>query len=245
MTENKSTSSRKIQNPSAWSRGLFSFQVDGARGAVNPSTWTKINKLFIENSTSKQEETSMKHKLSTTIALVVLTVALAASTARAQTVANGPYYANPSWDQTLPVATRFIVLSNFASNAVLDRETGLVWERSPSTTPINWTLGQGRCTRLKLGSRRGWRFPTIQELASLVDLTVAAPGTYLPAGHPFLHVGNNYWSSTTPSDTLNRAWIVGFQTVDFDGDGGAMGSSDKSDALLTWCVRGGEGVNPQ
>ena len=38
----------------------------------------------------------------------------------------GPYYAMPSWDQTLPAATRFIVLTNMGSEAVLDRETGLV-----------------------------------------------------------------------------------------------------------------------
>ena len=38
----------------------------------------------------------------------------------------GPYYATPSWNQQLPAATRFIVLTNWASAAVLDRETGLV-----------------------------------------------------------------------------------------------------------------------
>ncbi len=48
-------------------------------------------------------------------------------------VANGPYYATPSWDQSLPVTTRFVVLTNFASDAVLDRETGLVWEKAPSS----------------------------------------------------------------------------------------------------------------
>lgn len=58
--------------------------------------------------------------------------ALAVSPAVAQTTGNGPYYATPSWDQTLPSNTRFIVLSNFGGQAVLDRETGLVWEKSPS-----------------------------------------------------------------------------------------------------------------
>src|SRR5262249_1422566 len=33
------------------------------------------------------------------------------SAARAQTVAAGPYYATPSWDQTIPAATRFVLLS--------------------------------------------------------------------------------------------------------------------------------------
>ena len=43
----------------------------------------------------------------------------------------GPYYAEPAWAQKLPAATRFVVLTNWKSQAVLDKETGLVWERSP------------------------------------------------------------------------------------------------------------------
>ena len=118
----------------------------------------------------------MKHKLSTSLGLMVLLMmALAASPAKAQTVAPGPYYANPSWDQQLPAATRFIVLSNWSSAAVLDRETGLVWEKSPlspsggETGRRTWLSAQNRCNTLNLGNRKGWRLPTLQELASLID----------------------------------------------------------------------------
>lgn len=45
---------------------------------------------------------------------------------------NGPYYAEPSWDQKLPAATRFVVLMDWNNEAVLDRETGLVWEQAPA-----------------------------------------------------------------------------------------------------------------
>ena len=48
-------------------------------------------------------------------------------TARAPTITNGPYYAMPSWDQTLPAATRFVVLSNFANQAVLDSRPLFCW----------------------------------------------------------------------------------------------------------------------
>src|SRR5215813_9983343 len=101
----------------------------------------------------------------------------------AQTTAPGPYYATPSWDQTLPASTRFIVLSNMSNAAVLDRETGLVWEQSPSTHSFIWEEAQRRCNGLTTGGRLGWQLPTLQELASLLDPTVAPPGIRLPAGH--------------------------------------------------------------
>ena len=60
--------------------------------------------------------------------LVVAMLAVAVGSADAQTTAVGPYYATPSWDQKLPCSSasncpRFIVLSNWNSEAVLDRET--------------------------------------------------------------------------------------------------------------------------
>ena len=65
----------------------------------------------------------------------------AAAPVAAVTTASGPYYATPSWDQQLPASTRFVVLSNWidaahplGGAAVLDRETGLVWEQSPDAT---------------------------------------------------------------------------------------------------------------
>jgi PEP-CTERM motif len=72
----------------------------------------------------------------TIVSPFVLAFMLASPSARAQTTAVGPYYATPAWDQTLPCSApnncpRFIVLSNMNSEAVLDRESGLVWERSP------------------------------------------------------------------------------------------------------------------
>src|SRR5580704_13425546 len=110
----------------------------------------------------------MRHKLFCTFGLVVLALCgLAASPAGAATAA-GPYYANPSWDQTLPSDIRFIVLSNMNSDAVLDRETGLVWEKSPSASSVDWVSAHDHCNQLIVGNRKGWRLPTVQELASLV-----------------------------------------------------------------------------
>ena len=121
-------------------------------------------------------------------------MSLGFSSATAQTVANGPYYATPSWDQTLPVATRFIVLSNFNSEAVLDRETGLVWERTPSAVGTFTQSDANRhCQHLTTGGRMGWRMPQTAELFSLLDPAqinnnFGQPAA-LPTGHPFVGTG--------------------------------------------------------
>ena len=118
----------------------------------------------------------MRHGLLYALGLAVLGwSSLAASPAAADSV--GPYYATPSWDQTLPASTRFIVLSNFNSHAVLDRETGLVWERDPvSAHPFAvsgiWEAATTICRQVWTGGRAGWRLPALNELASLFDPSV-------------------------------------------------------------------------
>ena len=188
----------------------------------------------------------MKHGLFFALQVVLFAMmSVAAIPGVAQTTSNGPYYATPAWDQklqcdTLATCPRFIVLSNWNSDAVLDRETGLVWERSPSTTStFTWEDAQTHCNQLNVGNRKGWRLPTIQELASLVDPTQSNPA--LPAGHPFSNVLSfvPYWSATTGATDASRAWVVLF------GSGDVVSGFPKSLTGLAWCVRGGQGVDPQ
>ncbi len=132
----------------------------------------------------------------------------------AQTTANGPYYATPSWEQTLPSATRFIVLSNFNGAVVLDRNTGLVWERSPGALEV-WSNSRGICAGKNVGGQWGWRLPAFTELASLMDVN-ATSIPLLPPGHPFnvpaSFFGQNFifWSATTSVTDPQQAWAVFF-----------------------------------
>jgi hypothetical protein len=182
----------------------------------------------------------MKHGLIHAFGFVTATfLALGAGSAVADSV--GPYYATPSWDQTLPASTRFVVLSNFNSQAVLDRETGLVWEKSPSTSAVNWFVASFHCIDLNSGGRTGWRLPTIQELLSLVDRSVPPPGPTLPSGHPFTNVQSSfYWSATSRDLNATDAWAVGF----VNGDELSFGKSGVG-GNLAWCVRGGQGPDAQ
>jgi hypothetical protein len=171
---------------------------------------------------------------------------LPAAQANAEAIANGPYYAMPAWDQTLPANGRFIVLSNFANAAVLDKETGLVWERLPGDhdgsgvidtgDSVTQVVAEGRCNRLTVGSRMGWRLATLQELLSLIDGDPAnASSPRLPPGHPFLGVqasgalGTAYWTS----------WDAGAAVSFTSGVINFFGSALTN---LGWCVRGGSAI---
>ena len=190
----------------------------------------------------------MKHKLTTTLGLVFFMMSpFVAGTAGAQTVSAGSYLADASWDQTLACTTlancpRFTVLSNMNSAAVLDRHTGLVWERAPSSPPLQFAGGQAAafCNNLSLGNRKGWRLPTLQELSSLVDADPANQ-TFLrlPPGHPFRSVQPtaHYWAATLGNPNV-FVWTVFF----FDGSSSA---EIEIASHLVWCVRGGSGRDVQ
>jgi hypothetical protein len=150
----------------------------------------------------------------------------------------------PAWNQQLSAvggcsSPRFDCVLN--DTAVLDRETGLVWERDPAATTANWTTSIEACQDLLLGFgvgnvRYGQRLPSTEEFQSLFDLSTDA----LPDGHPFtvvaVDISPQYWTSTTVAGTATSAWVVQPLAP------GAT-SGDKRTALRHWCVRGGAGLD--
>ncbi len=145
----------------------------------------------------------------------------------------------PTWSQILPGPARFELV--MGGEAVLDKETGLVWEKSPDTSKTDWSLAVGLCIGKIVGGRKGWRLPFIEELESLKD-----PAQFLPAlsaGHPFVNVqlnignGDAYWSATTEITNSNLALVGQFIT------GLGPGFDNKSNlSHFYWCVRGGHGL---
>jgi hypothetical protein len=173
------------------------------------------------------------------IFVIVATLALAASAGaeNSTTVDQSTQPHLKSWSNIIPNANRrFIVLADFNNEAVLDRETGLVWERAPLGSPMNWYDAVRTCWTHTAGGRMGWHLPTIEELASLVDPAAAASGLALPPGHPFQNIQPSaYWSTTTdvrPQFLPSQAWEVRFHV-------GSTGDAGKDNSDYRWCVRGG------
>src|SRR4030042_2732805 len=113
-------------------------------------------------------------------------------------------YTRPVWDMfdktfvDWPDNPRFAVCDNgttqTSDDMVLDKETGLVWDRDLSgrwgNTRVELKVAHSLCNELANAGRLGWRLPTLWELSSLVDRSHWNPA--LPGGHPFINVQSGY-----------------------------------------------------
>ena len=195
----------------------------------------------------------MKRALTYAGGIIAFAVGLVAATASAQTFSNGPYYATPSWDQTLPASTRFIVLTNFNNEAVLDRETGLVWQRSPmSSTVAGYSNAVQVCASTNIGERQGWRVPHLSEFESLMDNTVTSQPTF-PPGHPFTGFPTSggtvpflFWTDTSTGAGTGRHFCPGYGRRASDGSVTQINGDciDNISAERLFCVRGPGNTGP-
>lgn len=146
----------------------------------------------------------------------------------------------PAWYRILPSAQRFLLV--MGDQAVLDLETGLVWERHPQNPygPPDFVGAVQYCANLDLGGRKGWHLPTIEQLTSLIDTSVTG-SPKLPSGHPFIGVSTDGFYYTLPPG-FNWGVSVGLVYLE-TGQAGisfSPGCTDGGCGLEhQWCVRGG------
>jgi hypothetical protein len=146
------------------------------------------------------------------------------------------------WDANHPSSSRFVVLKAFHNQAVLDKNTGLVWEQAPASDFIGtFSEATDYCVNKTVGGTRGWRLPSVAELASLIDPSLSAP---LVPTNVFSGLqgtsSTGYWSATTVADNPDKAWRVLFSTDAVPGSGHKSGNNHFPGVFLshTWCVRG-------
>jgi len=101
--------------------------------------------------------------------------------------------------------------------AVLDKQTGLVWEEVPDFTSRTWTDATRYCANKTVRGTIGWRLPSTVELRSVQDHSMALSTV---SGNVFSDLQSTiYWSTSTPAK---------FPISD-----------DTSYTFPAWCVRGG------
>ena len=143
----------------------------------------------------------------------------------------------PSWSQTLS-ATGGCTSQRFAcvlgGAGVLDKETGLVWDKNPEADQA-WLTARAGCRNAVIGNRKGWSLPTLNELQSLVE-----PGSNpkVPPGNPFSVILTTsldfYWTATENPADSSMAWTIGF----FSGNH-VEKAKDETSGRHTLCVRSG------
>jgi hypothetical protein len=120
---------------------------------------------------------------------------------------------------------------------VVDRVTGLTWQRTLSTGMYTQAQAVAYCTGLTLGGQGGWRLPSVIELVSIADDTAArfdsTTSTFYPAIDQVAFPttpGENFWT-TTPAEGLSaQNWTVDFHT-------GQTSSNDVMTLYRARCVR--------
>jgi hypothetical protein len=164
-----------------------------------------------------------RHRFAVAIAVASATLALAEAASAIDL---------RDWGRKLPASERFVVLSQFANQAVLDKETQLVWERAPDPTLRTWgNTYSGRCPIALIGGRMGWRMPTRAELMSLLNPTVSS-AIKLPSGHPFIGLAASDFIFTSEISTSGTAASVGL------GSTVIIYTNPDSFQARAWCVRG-------
>jgi hypothetical protein len=112
--------------------------------------------------------------------------------------------------------------------AVTDVKTKLTWQQAASSTTYTQAGAASVCATLSLNGGR-WRLPTVKELVTLVDVSVASGPTIDATAFPGTPSGS-FWSSTPSAEAAGVAWALYFS-------GGNAYSDEVSSSAYVRCVR--------
>lgn len=120
------------------------------------------------------------------------------------------------------------------NQTVTDRATGLMWDQR-ETSLMNWQAAMAYCEGLSHASYSDWRLPNRNELQSLIDYTkTTAPLVNVTA---FPNTSSaSYWTSTTTTQSISRAWNLSFANGRVDYVNGS-GNNTKFTNNYVRCVR--------
>ena len=211
---------------------------------MKPDTW-QINSMFFK-----------EKRLFTLPIVILLLLAFQFSYVFADSQGTSQGTSNPTWQIMVDGKDKPVKWTDYASNprfaiydagtpdnpsddAVLDKETGLVWERQPSAEVGDYREQSEYSLTKKIAGRLGWRIPTVEEFFSIIDTDT---DDLLTPGHPFLNVQDFfYWTSSAAGAEVNDISYA----VDFGlNSGNILTFFLRNQSINVWCVRGagGQGV---
>lgn len=144
------------------------------------------------------------------------------------------------WDSNHPQASRYVLLADFNNEAVLDKNTGLVWERTPSPLSTTYEGARNHCFELVVAGTTGWRLPSIFELNSVRDPSLPPP---FVNNELFLVASfTPYWSATFNGSSAYNVYIMHLAgpSAGYVGSAGVFPQKPNTNynKFHGWCVRG-------
>ncbi len=95
------------------------------------------------------------------------------------------------------------------STQVKDQQTGLIWQRDQAPSTYSWSNAKSYCSSLTLGGQ-SWHLPTIKELATLVDYTIASPGPTINISAFPGTIVNTFLASSVVAGFSPSTWSINF-----------------------------------
>ena len=145
------------------------------------------------------------------------------------------------WIMTRDNVTGLIWEIKTDDGTIHDKDNAYTWyDSNPATnggyagTPGNSTDTEDFINALNaqhFGGFADWRMPTIKELSSLVNSSIADPGPAIDTARFSHTMSSGYWSSTTIAGNTYYAWLVSF-------NGGYVNNYNKSNSYYVRAVRG-------
>lgn len=112
---------------------------------------------------------------------------------------------------------------------VKDPVHNLFWTYTASEQSLSWQEALEHCQKLNYNGVHGWRLPSVNELATILDYSISKPASSFPS----LEESSSpiFWTSTSYQQNIGTAWRISSST-------GEVGASDKVDFIYkVLCVK--------
>jgi hypothetical protein len=133
------------------------------------------------------------------------------------------------------------IYADQGDSTVLDKVTGLTWQKYTPSTKYAWVDAHRYCSNLALAGG-GWRMPSRVEVMSLVDFTRTGPAidrTAFPSTPANFFFTSSPWIlSVTDTTRPKLAWVFNFY------EGLTSNAGSQANANCVRCVRGGDDEMP-
>jgi hypothetical protein len=107
-----------------------------------------------------------------------------------------------------PEMTSSVPAYDLQDDTVLDRGTGLTWQRAAPDQTFTFTQARQYCATLRVGQQGEWRVPSLGELLTLVDERATNPT--IDANAFPRTPSESFWTSSPFVHTPGTAWYVYF-----------------------------------